>query len=67
MEILKGFYMPFAYLFWGLQTYCMYFMATKIGSEPFTVKVMMVTMVAYLTLPHLYYYLNQRAEEKYEN
>lgn len=42
-------------------------MAVKIGSEPFTVKAMMVTMVAYLTLPHLYYFLNQRAEEKYEN
>ncbi len=67
MDILKGFYMPFAYLFWGLQTYCMYYMATKIGSEPFTIKVLMVTMVAYLTLPHLYYYLNQRVHEKYEN
>jgi hypothetical protein len=67
MEVLKGIYMPFAYLFWGLQTYCMYYMATKIGSEPFTVKALMVSMVAYLTLPHLYYYLNQRVDERYEN
>jgi hypothetical protein len=67
MEILKGFYMPFAYLFWGLQTYCMYYMAVKIGSEAFTIKALMVTMVAYLTLPHLYYYLNQKVYDKYEN
>ncbi len=67
MNVLKKVYMPIAYLFWGLQAYCMYFMAHKIGSEPFTVKVLMSTMVAYLTLPHLYYYLNQKAHEKYEN
>lgn len=67
MKVLKKVYMPLAYLFWGLQAYCMYFMANKIGSEPFMVKVLMTTMVAYLTLPHLYYYLNQKAHEKYEN
>lgn len=66
MEVIKKFYMPFAYFFWGLQTYCMYYMAVKIQSEPFTVKVLMATMVAYLTLPHLYYYLNQRAHEQYK-
>jgi hypothetical protein len=42
-------------------------MAVKIGSEPFTIKALMVTMVAYLTLPHLYYYLNQKVYDKYEN
>ena len=67
MNVIKAVYMPFAYLFWGLQAYSMYFMAIKIQSEPFTVKVLMATMVAYLTLPHLYYYLNQKVDEKYEN
>lgn len=66
MRLIREYFMPFAYLFWGLQTYSMYFMAVKIQSEPFTVKVLMATMVAYLTLPHLYYYLNQKVDEKYE-
>lgn len=67
LDVLKKVYMPFAYLFWVLQTYCMYYVAITIGSEPFTVKALMITMIAYLTLPHLYYYLNQKAHEKYEN
>lgn len=66
MKVIREVFIPFAYLFWGLQAYCMYYMAVKIGSEPFTIKALMVTMVAYLTLPHLYYYLNQKAHEKYE-
>ncbi|MFZ9659836.1 MAG: hypothetical protein ACO29X_04725 [Arcobacteraceae bacterium] len=67
LDVIKKVYMPFAYLFWMLQTYCMYYVATTIGSEAFTVKALMITMLAYLTLPHLYYYLNQKAHEKYEN
>jgi hypothetical protein len=66
MEKLKKFYMPFAYIFWALQTYCMYFFVDKIQSNAFTMKAMMVVMVAYLILPHLYYYLNIRSEERYE-
>ncbi|MFY9073648.1 hypothetical protein CRU99_07455 [Malaciobacter mytili] len=66
MDKLKKIYMPFAYIFWGLQTYCMYFFATKIQSDSFTVKVLMITMICYLILPHLYYYLNLRSEERYE-
>jgi hypothetical protein len=65
MGLLRGIYMPFAYLFWGLQAWCMYYVAVKIQSEPFTIKALMIAMVAYLTLPHLYYYLNQKADEKY--
>lgn len=67
MGLIKGYFMPFAYLFWGLQTYCMYFMAVTIQVEAFTQNVLMLAMLAYLTLPHLYYYLNQKADEKYEN
>lgn len=66
MEKLKSKYMPFAYMFWGLQTYCMYFFADKIQSNPFTMKALMVTMVCYLILPHLYYFLNLRSEQRYE-
>lgn len=66
MGKLKKRYMPFAYIFWALQTYCMYYVAVAIQSNTFTVKVLMVTMVCYLILPHLYYYLNLRAEDRYE-
>lgn len=66
MGKLKSIYMPFAYIFWALQTYCMYYFVDKIQSEAFTMKAMMVVMVAYLILPHLYYYLNLRSEERYE-
>ncbi len=66
MEKLKSIYQPFAYVFWVLQTYCMYYVATTIQSNHFTIKALMVTMVCYLILPHLWYYLNQRAEERYE-
>jgi len=66
MEKLKSIYQPLAYVFWFLQTYCMYYVATTIQSNAFTVKALMITMVCYLILPHLYYFLNQRAEERYE-
>jgi hypothetical protein len=58
--------MPFAYIFWGLQTYCLYYVMNALGSDPFTVKVLMMAMVGYLVLPHLWYYLNIKADERYE-
>ncbi|PKN14135.1 MAG: hypothetical protein CVU67_07225 [Deltaproteobacteria bacterium HGW-Deltaproteobacteria-24] len=67
MKLIKGYLMPLAYLFWGLQAYCMYFMAVTIQVGPVLEKILMIAMLAYLTLPHLYYYLNQKADEKYEN
>lgn len=67
MKYLKGYFMPFAYFFWILQAYCMYFMAVKLQVGPFVGKVLIISMIAYLTLPHLYYYLVSKADEKYEN
>ncbi len=66
MERFNKIYMPFAYIFWALQTYCMYYVADTIQSNDFTVKALMVTMVCYLILPHLYYYLYSRSVERYE-
>ena len=66
MGYLKSIYMPFGYLFWGLQTYCLYYVMTSLGSDPYTVKVLMMTMFGYLVLPHLWYYLNQKADDRYE-
>ena len=67
MELLKSIYMPFAYLFWVLQTSCLYYVADALGNDPFTIKALLLAMVGYLLLPHLWYHLNLRSEERYEH
>jgi len=67
MELIKKVYMPAAYFFWFLQTYCLYYVMQAFGSDPFTVKILLLAMFGYLLLPHLYYYLNQKAEDRYES
>ncbi len=59
-------WMPVGYLFWALQTYFLYDFSVLIQSNHFTLKVMMVTMVAYLFVPHLYFYLITSADKRYE-
>jgi hypothetical protein len=66
MGYLNKRYQPFAYIFWGLQTYCLYYVVHTLGSDKFTIKVLMVAMFGYLILPHLWYYLNVKSEERYE-
>ena len=60
-------WMPVGYLFWILQTYFLYDFALLIQSNHFTLKVLMVTMVAYLFIPHLYFYLISASDKRYEN
>ncbi len=60
-------WVPVGYLFWALQTYFLYDFAMMIHSNHFTMKVLMVTMVAYLFVPHLYFYLISAADERYED
>jgi hypothetical protein len=55
-----------AYLFWLLQTYSLYFMAVRIHSSTFTQKVLVVTMIAYLFIPHLYFRFITDIEKRYE-
>ncbi|MCB4743414.1 MAG: hypothetical protein LGB07_05480 [Sulfurovum sp.] len=62
----KG-WMPVGYLFWALQTYFLYDLSLLIQSNHFTTKVLMVTMLVYIFIPHLYFYLIEEAEKKYEN
>jgi len=59
-------WMPLGYLFWALQTYSLYDLSVMIHSSHFTSKVMMVTMVAYLFIPHLYFYLISESDKRYE-
>ncbi len=60
-------WMPVGYLFWALQTYFLYDFAIMIQSNHFTLKVLMVTMLAYLFIPHLYYYLITAGDARYED
>ena len=60
-------WMPLGYLFWALQTYCLYDLSVMIQSNHFTTKVLMVTMIAYLFIPHLYFYLITEADKRYDN
>jgi hypothetical protein len=54
------------YLFWALQTYCLYELSIMIQSELFTTKALMITMIAYLFIPHLYFKLIEDSEKRYE-
>jgi len=60
-------WMSLGYLFWALQTYCLYDLSVMIQSNNFTTKVLMVTMVAYLFVPHLYFYLIEESDRRYED
>ena len=59
-------WMSLGYLFWALQTYCLYDLSVMIQSEPFTSKVLMITMIAYLFILHLYFQLIEDSEKRYE-
>jgi len=58
-------WMPVGYLFWVLQAYFLYDFAVLIHSNHFTMKVLMITMVIYLFVPHLYFHLVEQAEQRY--
>jgi len=59
-------WMPVGYLFWVLQTYFLYDFAVLIQSNHFTMKVLMITMVIYLFVPHLYFHLIAESERRFE-
>lgn len=55
------------YVFWASQTYMLYKLSVLIHSSPFTSKVLIVTMIAYLFVPHLYFHLVSESEARYED
>jgi hypothetical protein len=59
-------WMNLGYLFWALQTYCLYDLSVQIQSEPFTTKVLMVSMMAYFFIPHLYFRLIEDSDKRYD-
>ena len=58
-------WMSVGYLFWASQTYFLYDFAVIIQSNHFTMKVLMVTMVVYLFVPHLYFHLVSESDKRY--
>jgi uncharacterized membrane protein YdfJ with MMPL/SSD domain len=67
MGFISGKWQLFGYMFWILQAYSLYDLAVRIQSSPFTTKVLMVAMLAYLFAPYLYFYLIDESEKRYES
>lgn len=65
MGLFSKKWMSVGYLFWIAQTYCLYDVAILMHSGYFTVKVLMVLMVVYIFVPHLYFYIVDEAEKRY--
>ncbi|WP_287962543.1 hypothetical protein [Alcanivorax sp.] len=57
---------PAGYLTWGLQAWCLYELSVLIQANAFTYKVLAVTLIAYLFVPHLYFRLIDHSEQRYE-
>ncbi len=67
MKKVKKIYSFLAYGSWLLQVYYTYYLTKAIHSQPFTVKAMIIAMIAYLIVPHIYFYLIEKTEERYKN
>ena len=67
VKMLKGWTMPFAYLFWLLTAYCLYIMGSLMHVGEFTAKALVVAMVGYLLLPHAIYYMQHQVHEENEH
>ena len=66
MEYLKKRWLYIGFSFWILQTLSLYDLAVRIHSNSFTIKVLIVTMIAYLFIPHLYFRLITDIDNRYE-
>ena len=59
-------WMGVGYLMWIFQLLSLYELGILIHSNHYTNKVLVVTMVAYLFIPHLYFYLISESDKRYE-
>ena len=66
MGFISKKWQPFGYVFWVLQALSLYDLSVRIHSNPFTLKVLAVAMIIYLFAPHLYFYLVEESEKRYE-
>jgi hypothetical protein len=67
VKLLKGWAMPFAYLFWLLTAYCLYVMGSLMHVGEFTAKALVVSMIGYLLLPHAVYHMQHQVHEENEH
>ncbi len=67
MGFLKKRWLYIGHIFWVIQTFCLYKLSVLIHSSHFTTKVLMVAMVVYLFIPHLYFYLVDASAKRYED
>ncbi len=65
MGYLKKKWLYVSYLFWILQGYALYDLSLRIHSSSFTQKILLIAMIAYLFAPHLYFYLIEQSEKRY--
>ncbi|WP_294946478.1 hypothetical protein [Sulfurivirga sp.] len=65
-----GFYryltLPLGYAMWGAQAWCLYALSVLIQANAFTYKVLAITMIAYLFVPHLYFQLIDQSETRHQ-
>ncbi len=66
MGYLSKKWLYLSYTFWIMQTYSLYDLAIRIHSNNFTVKVLVVTMIAYLFIPHLYFRFISDIDKRYD-
>jgi hypothetical protein len=66
MDCFSKKWVSLGYLFWVLQTYSFYDVSILVHSNLFTFKVLMVTVVVYLFISYLYFYLIVESDKRYE-
>jgi len=67
VNLLKKWYMPLAYIFWMLASYCLYLMGSLMHVGNFTAKALVVAAIGLLLLPHAVYYMQHHVHEENEH
>ncbi len=66
MKFYPRFLMVAGYAMWGLQGWSLYELSVLIQANAFTYKVLVITMIAYLFVPHIYFHLIDSSEKRYD-
>jgi uncharacterized membrane protein len=67
MGLLKKWAMPFAYLFWILNGYCLYLMGSLMHVNDFTAKALIIAAIGLLLLPHAVFYMQDHVHQENEH
>lgn len=67
MRLIHKYYISLAYLSWIFLAFSMYYLGVLLRVEPYTQKVLIGAMVAYLIFPHAVYFILEKVHDKYEN